>query len=77
MVIIYRDILQFAVNRTDDGVLYIAHQDALKYLKENSNAISVGLVKEGVGTCFRSIQIFVFFFYLLSVIIFHFSFRDS
>ena len=52
IVIIHSDILQFAVKYTEDGILRIAHQAALKYLKENSNAVNIGLVKEGVGTYF-------------------------
>lgn len=42
------DLLQFVVNRTRDGILRVAQEEAIPYLSQHSNALSIGLVNPEV-----------------------------
>lgn len=52
--LIFSDILQFAVNRTSDGILRITDFGMISFLQENSNAVYLGLFDEGVFWLFAS-----------------------
>lgn len=43
-----RDLLQFVVNRTRDGILRVSQEEAIPYLSKHSNALSIGLVESEV-----------------------------
>ena len=43
-----RDLLQFVVNRTRDGILRVSQEEAIPYLSKHSNALSIGLVEPEV-----------------------------
>lgn len=43
------DILQFAANRTSDGILRISHSGMIPFLEQNSNVVYLGLFDEGVS----------------------------
>lgn len=48
ILLINRDLLQFVVNRTNDGILRVNDYSMITYLKDHGNAISIGLVNPDV-----------------------------
>ena len=48
ILLINRDLLQFVVNRTNDGILRVNDCSMITYLKDHGNAISIGLVNPDV-----------------------------
>ena len=54
ILLITSDLLQFVVNRTNDGVLRVNDESMITYLRDHGNAVSTCLVNPDV-ICIRSL----------------------